>query len=371
MKKRTIIAMAASFVLLSGTAFAFHSGGVAHCDGCHSMHNSADNPREGSATSNALMKGSDASSTCLNCHYDGSNGGYHVKSDTGGDVSQGGDYFWVTTDYTWYNGRSVVTSEAAQHGHNIIAADYALVVDPNNTTAPGGSYPSNTLGCTSCHNPHGEVAGATGPISESGSYGAADPTDGSIHGNYRLLGDTGYKNFTAAAPVARANTSQGTSTQYGQGMSTYCLSCHLNYNDSANMHPVNETVPGSYNSYVASGDMTGSQATAYDSLVPFERGVSDGSLLTIGSTMGVQDANDVVMCLSCHRAHASAFDNILRWDTATEFLAESGILSAGGTAVTLIANGAVPYHKDGVATDITTEYGEWQRSLCNKCHAKD
>ena len=31
----------------------------------------------------------------------------------------------------------------------------------------------------------------------------------------------------------------------------------------------------------------------------------------------------------------------------------------------------MPYYKDGVAIDITTEYGEWQRQLCNKCHVKD
>ena len=31
---------------LGGTALAFHGGGVAHCDGCHSMHNSPENPVE-------------------------------------------------------------------------------------------------------------------------------------------------------------------------------------------------------------------------------------------------------------------------------------------------------------------------------------
>jgi hypothetical protein len=138
------------------------------------------------------------------------------------------------------------------------------------------------------------------------------------------------------------------------------------------MHPINETVPAVYNSYVASGDLGGDVLTAYDPMVPFERGITDGSQLTIGSTVGVEDASDVVMCLSCHRAHASAFDNALRWDyTSSEYLAESGILSTGGTAETLMANGAIPYHKDGLAFDPVAEYGPYQRSLCNKCHAKD
>ena len=48
-RKRTIvhgIAVLAGVLTLAlgGTALAFHGGGVAHCDGCHSMHNSPENP---------------------------------------------------------------------------------------------------------------------------------------------------------------------------------------------------------------------------------------------------------------------------------------------------------------------------------------
>ena len=41
--------------------FAFHSGGVAECGGCHSMH--SPNP-----AGTSLLTGSDPSSTCLSCH---------------------------------------------------------------------------------------------------------------------------------------------------------------------------------------------------------------------------------------------------------------------------------------------------------------
>ena len=385
MKTSKMLALLAGMLLISGTAFAFHDGGVAHCDGCHSMHNSADNPRAGSATADALMKGSDASSTCLNCH-DGS-GRYHISSAVGDNMNQGGDFFWVkpAATYVYWTGHSNGTSDADNHGHNVVAADFTMAADATNTTAPGGSMAANTLGCTSCHDPHGQVAGGTAAgtaaISVSGSYGAADPTDGSIHGNYRILGDAGFKNITAAAPVARANSYNGLSVDYGSGMSSWCLSCHPNFNDSTNMHPVNVTVPGEYNSYVATGNYTGDVTTAYDSLVPFETGETDGSLLKdvstgIENTAGV-DGSSQVMCLSCHRAHASAFDNALRWDAGTAFLAESGIFEeAAATAnnTTVLANGAIPYYKDGAALDqagMVAEYGEWQRSLCNKCHVKD
>ncbi|MBI4794066.1 MAG: hypothetical protein HY789_15320, partial [Deltaproteobacteria bacterium] len=162
------------------------------------------------------------------------------------------------------------------------------------------------------------------------------------------------------------------------GMSDWCLSCHSAFADNANMHPTNVAVPmATYNGYVKTGDFTGAVTTAYDELVPFERGIADGSLLPDVSaaayTVGVEDGNDVVMCLTCHRAHGSAFENGLRWDPTTELIAESGILTTDvrGIAPTLMAAGAKPYYANGAAVDIVTKYGEHQRSLCNKCHAKD
>lgn len=375
MKKTYTLALAGAGLLtlaMGGNALAFHGGGVAHCDGCHSMHNSADNPRAGSATSAALMKGSDASSTCLNCHN--GNDRYHVASDVGSNTNQGGDFFWVANDYTYLVRGNERTSLGDNHGHNIVAADFGFVADPTNTQAPGGSMQSNVLGCTSCHDPHGQVAGGTSngtaAISVSGSYGAADPLDGSIHGNFRLLGDAGFKNINTVAPVATSNSYDGAYVNYGNGMSGWCLSCHGNFNDGANMHPVNVAVPTVYNQYVASGDFSGTVDTAFDALVPFERGISDGSdaAMVADSTVGV-DGNSKVMCLSCHRAHASAFDNALRWDGYTsEYIAESAILQDHDGKMTA---GAVPYYAGGVAVDVVATYGEYQRSLCNKCHAKD
>jgi hypothetical protein len=77
------------------------------------------------------------------------------------------------------------------------------------------------------------------------------------------------------------------------------------------------------------------------------------------------DITDNVMCLTCHRAHASAFNNVTRWDMEHELLAESY-----PSAQKLIDMGAIPdsaYH----GRDIATEFGGFQRWLCNKCHVKD
>ena len=74
MKATKILAAAAIFSLATaGSALAFHSGGVAECEGCHSMHNSF----EGTANVTGLnqyqsgpylLKANDQSGACLNCH---------------------------------------------------------------------------------------------------------------------------------------------------------------------------------------------------------------------------------------------------------------------------------------------------------------
>ncbi|MDX2480853.1 MAG: hypothetical protein QNK24_11020, partial [Desulfuromusa sp.] len=375
--------MAAVFFLFGGSAFALHDGGVAHCDACHSMHNSADNPRTGDVNAPSLMKGSDASSTCLNCHS-GDGTGYHNSLTTvGNGVSQGGDFFWVLSGSTydsprWGGDTMGAFNDPDNTGHNVIAADFGLVVDGTNVTAPGGIMPSNTLFCTSCHDPHGQVDGGTGAgaaaISGSGSYGDPEPTDGSILGNFRLLGDAGYKLITADAPIATSlnagyseSGGYGNATDYGSGMTDWCLSCHPSYRGGRDMHNVNGHVKGAYNSYRATGDYTNTVATAYDAMVPFERNVARTELDPT-STVGSAGPSRIA-CISCHRAHVSAFNNAIRWDSEHEFLAQSGILNELTT--TILAGGAIPYFRDGAAFDPTVEYGPWQRSLCNKCHVKD
>jgi cytochrome c553 len=339
------------------------------------MHNSADNPVRGTPN-NTLLKGSTASDTCLNCHK--GNGRYRISSTDGTNVNEGGDFFWVGLTYTVMVRGNPVNFEGDDHGHNVIANDFGMQMDAKNGVAPGGTYPASDLGCNSCHDPHGQVGGGTGvgqlPIGVSGSYGGTAP-DGTIVGNYRLLGDSSYAppgggTFSADAPIARADSYAGANTDYGSGMSEWCGNCHGEYINDSHKHPAGDGehlgVEGSnYNSYVATGDFEGSIGTAYDALVPFERGVTDGSLLDPFSTQG-PDGNANVMCLTCHRAHASAHENAGRWDFGVTLLAESHALESPD-----VPSGAAVYYANGSVVDIGSRYGEYQRSLCNKCHVQD
>jgi predicted CXXCH cytochrome family protein len=293
--------------------------------------------------------------------------------------SPGGDFFWLTQSYTNSNWSGSVTSDPDNMGHNVISADYGLTLDATNSSAPGGGYPSSKLSCASCHDPHGQVSGGTAngskAISVSGSYGGvpANPLE-SIAGNYRLLGDTQYGVIGAPAPIAVTSGYGETDAKhvaYGTGMSDWCASCHGDYlvSTKTEKHPtginMGGVLAGNYRAYVATGDMGGGAGdNSYTALVPFERNTADKSLLDPTDTSGPA-SNSQVMCLTCHRAHASAFTNITRWDMEHELLAESWPNAGNLTAMGAIADSA--YY----GRDIETDFGEFQRSLCNKCHVKD
>src|SRR5512146_2798296 len=120
----------------SGSA-AFHSGGVAPCDGCHSMHNSGDTASGG--ISNAyLLRQRDPSSTCLNCHEHAGDIGpttYHVSTPVSEllpgippkQLTPGGDFGWLNK--TFSSPTLTIISPGERHGHNIVASDFLYSAD--------------------------------------------------------------------------------------------------------------------------------------------------------------------------------------------------------------------------------------------------
>lgn len=378
------------FLLFAGlvnarVAHSFHDGGVGSCDNCHSMHGAKVDVA-------ALLVASDPSSVCLNCHAGpGGADNPSVNSPDGSAMTPGGDFYWLTKPFAWSGG----SSSADSHGHNVIALDFNLGQDPR-LVSPGGTYRSEYLGCTSCHDPHGKAAGGTKsgalPVSVSGSYGEL-PADSTRQGNYRLLGDSHYEGGSAAqpfqfshdAPVARQNIvnrfgeSDGSHVDYGTGMSEWCGNCHesiLSDNHSGAgdlVHPIgstgtlsNESV-SMYNSYINTGDLvanspgTGDIATAYLQFVPFERETSDQQLLDPASKEG-PNTNSKIMCLTCHRAHASAFRSIGRWDFDAVLLADSH----PGPGDVGVSGNDVQYSYYG--RNISNEFGSGQGPFCEKCH---
>lgn len=409
MKYLLVIAAVAVFAIgTGGSAFAFHSGGVAECGGCHSMHA----PKTGGAF---LMVGTDQSSTCLSCHEGPTLSSYHVSTtpaNQGPGVppvnrTPGGDFGWVKKTYSFVQRSSTVTEAGQSHGHNIIAVDNGYSVDPDKATAPGGTFPSSQLACNSCHDPHGKyrrlsdgtVATAGAPIIGSGSYDTStEPAANQAVGAYRLLAGEGYSKAPfAGVPAAKApstyNRSEAltqTRVAYGNAATaghtawgTWCGTCHGDMHSSGNyVHPVDATLGDlatTYGQYVKSGDMGGSAASSFTSLVPFVEGTGDYTVLAShaknnNSVLSGPASSDRVSCISCHRAHATGFPEMLRWNMEGEFMVKNAVY--GGTDSTpsdlgyargkTQAETMAAYYERPV-----TVFASYQRVLCNKCHAKD
>jgi cytochrome c553 len=319
-------------------------------------------------------------------------------------MGPGGDFGWLKKTYIFVVRNELNSDYGYTHGHNIKATDngYTTAMESVNTQAPGGTFPTAQLSCVSCHDMHGKgrylssgsYAKTGEPIFTSGSYGAVPTTamGGLATGVYRLLrgGDTVDGVTFGSVPVAVAPSSYNrseyytqTRVAYGSGMGDWCGTCHPDmHTGGAIKHPTEQVMSGAlqgnYNSYVKSGIMTGSPTTSYLSLVPFEEGLtySTANISTLkshalttdavldGPGSGTVPATATVMCLSCHRAHASEWVEMTRWNNETTFVVSGGLYPAeqGRTS----AETAAGYYYKNV-----TKFSPYQRNLCNKCHAKD
>ena len=321
----------------------FHSGGSAHCNICHTMHNSQDNdpvnPDSPTGMEWLINRGA-VSDVCLTCHA----GAY--GSVFGNDVLNppnevgGGNFVFLLEDNIndGYGGNNQpILGQAA--GHNIESHAMGSAADEVLVTTPGGSFRSADLTCTSCHDPHGNQNFRM-------LYGAGTIQDGLYEFVFEAPDAEGLS-------IYHGNERTTRHTAYRSGMSQWCGNCHLTVHESGDMFahptdaPLGTVVAGQYNAYAGSADQDGgSISNAYIPQVPFEDPASD-----IHSQAG-PNPSSVVMCLTCHRAHASSAPDAGRWDFAVTQLASDGMES-----------GSYP---------IPSPYPDAvQRSLCNKCHGKD
>ena len=424
-----IFIVAAVFLVgFAGNASAFHSGGVAECAGCHSMHS----PAPGGSF---LLVGVDKSSACLTCHQNAADtgpSGYHISTaattfgvgETPIQRTPGGDFAWLKKGYAFGS----ETEPGHMHGHNIVANDFGYVADVSNTVAPGGgTFLATQLACNSCHDPHGTfrrlpsgvISRTGGTTYASGSYPGAgnEPTTFAATGEvlsvgvYRLLAGAGYQQQGyAGAPVFtgvpaakvpstynRTEATSQTRASYGvmttgghQTWSNWCATCHPEMHSSGHYtHVVDQNlgseIAGNYNAYVKTGTMTGAQATSYSTLVPFAKTGTYADLATVarndnaGTSLSGPSSSDQVVCLSCHRAHASGTVHALRFDIEYEFMVKNGLytgtdnpaVGTTGRGPTQARGRIISEWQAHYYDRPATVFSSYQRALCNKCHAKD
>ncbi len=327
-----------------------------HCSDCHTMHNSQDGAAMvtflyGAETSDSqeyLLRG-----TCLGCHARGPN---MVATVNGNDVPQV-YHTDATGDLAGGNFAYILgikgTGASDNKGHNVV--DFGNV--ESTLTEPPGHHSPSTIGvnltCAGIRGCHGVRHSQTGGIQGShhkninGKLTVADEPGNS----YRfLMGVKGLEDddwektesvsdhneyFGKISPLTYSGNcgichkASGVYPDSGT-ISGLCNTCHRNFHvidtgsgssgtygigtDNSSpflRHPTDVILPnsGEYADYNGPGNQ-------YSLTVPVARTtVPDNAVST------VSPGTDVVMCLSCHAAHGSDNDDMMRWNYRSATLA--------------------------------------------------
>jgi hypothetical protein len=367
--RKTLILAALAVVIVGAPALAYHDGGVAHCNGCHTMHNSENGVAMNFNTLgtgpgtlpgtgyDSLLLYENRTDICLDCHDGG--GSYHVWSADpaapGSANRGGGDFVFLEEDNLNDGhggadpGEEILGYEA---GHSLASGIHSTASDPVLNVSPGGTFNSIDLACTSCHDPHGN---SSFRLTYQDGQSLITATSGTITWTATIDAD----------PISLfgGGPSSTNHNAYKGGYSAWCGTCHGDFHaaSGSNIHPAGETlgvsIAQAYNAYDGTSDCianppaggnpcgSGGFATAYLVEVPFEDAGAD-----TGSADG-PTSSSMVACVTCHRAHATSAPNAGRWDFNVTGLAEDGHESSSYT--------------------IPNPYDGFQRSLCNKCHSKD
>lgn len=320
---------------------------------------------------------------CLQCHLYPANTAFKapaVMSANGNMPSNyavpGGDFHWSFIDPK--KGHNPGKSRGVQ--------SMIMPSDPVLTVSPGGGFSANDWDCASCHDPHnrfgenvaawrqlrrkvngivhtGSETVAKGVESYGGNEGTTSPGYEPILSNSRgdIRGgpnETSYVNTRRDGnPLEGAKLypflpeSDTNKNVYRGGFSSFCAACHGDFhggggeNRSADngrtragsawiKHPTNVTMDQStgskygidtYRAVVTNSQGNNPNPAGYDWKYPLAKGDSDFSARTNVASdpdPATLAATDRIMCLTCHKAHASKYENMTRWDTnAHSFLA--------------------------------------------------
>ncbi|MDQ7837495.1 MAG: cytochrome c3 family protein [Thermodesulfobacteriota bacterium] len=369
MKKALICLLSMAFVLaMGGMVLAGVSG---QCANCHTMHYSQNGVAPVDASPGGpfpvLLLGG-----CLGCHSNSAGitiktaGNIPVVWNTGGATTDPGTLqTWSGTNYNLAGGNFsyVVNGPSDVKGHNIedmVAQDATLLNNPPgynatydpSTTKWSTTYQLTCAGSNGCHgNRNVDRASYTNSFSASfagvsgAHHGASTPIDGTTTAkSYRFLGSTvlsAYSvlgledpNWQQSASASDHNEYQGALTQDTKTTISYlCGQCHGNFHASGPggigtgspwlRHPTDTDVIAKGGEYANYNDAVGGNAYSLEAPVGYVGAIPAAARTTVTS------GNSPVICLSCHRAHASPHDDILRWDYSTMIAGGGGATGTG------------------------------------------
>lgn len=295
-------------VVFSANVMATVSG---DCDACHTV--SLGIPLKPGEPFLYLVKG--GSDLCIKCHSSATKETIKIMGESKVPIVY--NTLEPKVPLAGGNFRYVVKSLGGSHakGHNV--ESIATVDEKLENRPPGytrefdpstiGYHMEKRLTCAGANGCHGDRSIEDTFAAIRGTHHATDtPLDGSTTArSYRYLkntakvkgvmgledGDWGY------------TTSSKDHNEYTTSINKLCESCHGDFHSSKGpwfRHPTDIIIPksGEYANY-----------RLYSNEAPVAR-----EKVPKSSTDVVKPETDRVMCLSCHRAHASPFESLLRWD---------------------------------------------------------
>lgn len=317
------------------------------CVNCHTMHNSQGGAEMQLKDGETDPQGNLVRGTCVGCHGSVPAGADNIITNipqvwhaAATDLA-GGNFKYVVTDDTY--GHNVEGIKDADATLTNTPPGYAAAMDPASTDYATASR-LTCAGQNGCHGNRdnsGNYAGVSGAHHGSDAVlkfgGIVEASQGaSVATSYRFLykvkggEDTDWQNTVGAADhneykgaVYAARTTMAWADV--NTISELCAECHGSFHMSGATgigtaspwirHPTDVLIPNS-------GEYA-SISTTYNPTVPVAR-----ATIPNAASGTVAAGTDIVMCLSCHRAHASGYADILRWDYST-MIANGGSLSTG------------------------------------------
>jgi hypothetical protein len=308
----TLFLVSLSVVLVHGTAYAV--SGI--CNQCHTMHNSQDGSSMAQTFGGAPLATAQPNltvSTCLGCH-NGQAAGAPVIFGTYGTNSTAGGSFRDADFSTDAKGHNVKDLNDA--GILSVGLEGTLAATPG-AEAGGYTEPAPTTltcaGTLGCHGNHDAGAGITVTGFHHGSYPNAYRFlrfyDGASHTDILGKGSDDWELNGATATNHNVYYSLSDDNVAARdSISSFCSLCHGGFHDETDTtsgsawvrHPTEVLLPGTWTPTVD-----------YDRN-PF---AFNGADYTGVATNAAYDATDNprVACISCHRAHATTEDDILRF----------------------------------------------------------
>lgn len=387
---------------------AYHLSGAMVCSDCHFLYGAPRASIDDGNT--AMLKTSNITDLCLGCHVEGHNtaqtsslyeiapGNWEapiVMTQEGSSASElgiampAGDFYWANIDPGKGHNPALTGGRSAMQ----LKSDNDLKSSP-----PGGHLISGNWSCISCHGSHGKfsddisawrqlkrkinghvVTGdvslygvelTAGSLQQNPSYEPIKSNSRGIYSGNIYVSSRGNRSELEGANLFKPEGDRNKNIYRG-GFSSFCSACHGSFHEgngssSANFrtsssgswlkHPTNfkmgESIRYGINAYAA--EILTSQGInpnpeGYDWKYPLIKADNDYSISVqqpAANNRNTLSDEDRLTCLTCHKAHASQYDNMTRWDARSH---------------SFIASGEEDFTGQVAATD-NLAYG------CGKCH---